>query len=218
MKNSSSKVKETERKTASFIVALVVCCILMSSGCTYSGAIRTDIAPTAIVGKKSPARVGVYFEPRLEQYVERTTPSTVYGSAYTYLFEMGPALKEALTRGVRVAYSDVSVLTTRPQPGKFDRVICFDLQSSNVRIEFVPGFWTETAKADAILHIVMEAKDGLSLSDIQRLTVSGNGFSTKPSYVGAEAHKHFSIAIEDAIRQVTENTANLLISGVAEPR
>lgn len=162
--------------------------------------------------------MGIYFAPRLEQYEESTNPATYYGSAHTFTFKMGPAIKEALTKSVGTAYSNVSVLSEPPKPGQFDRDISFDLQSSNVQIEFVPKFWTSAAKANAIIHVTMEIMDGSSLKAIQRLTVNGNGFTTQDTSGGGDAQKQFSRAIEDAIRQLAENTANLLISGVAEPK
>ncbi|MDP2047169.1 MAG: hypothetical protein Q8L00_13270 [Deltaproteobacteria bacterium] len=204
--------------TLNLLLLLLISSSPIFMGCTYSGAIRTDISPTAMVGRKFPAKVGIYFAPRLEQYEESTNPATYYGSAHTFTFKMGPAIKEALTKSVGTAYSNVSVLSEPPKPGQFDRDISFDLQSSNVQIEFVPKFWTSAAKANAIIHVTMEIMDGSSLKAIQRLTVSGNGFTTQDTSGGGDAQKQFSRAIEDAIRQLAENTANLLISGVAEPK
>lgn len=201
-----------------FLIFLVSLLTTISIGCTYSGAIRTDISPTAMMGRKYPAKVGVFFAPRLEQYEEVTNPSTLYGSAHTFKFNIGPALKEALTKSVEVAYSNVTILSQQPIPGQFDRDISFDLQSSNVQIQFVPKFWSSAAKANAILHVSMEIIDGSSLKAIQRLTVSGNGFTTEDTSGGADAQKQFSRSIEDAIRELSENTANLLVSGVAEPK
>jgi hypothetical protein len=199
-------------------VFLLISSIIFFMGCTYSGAIRTDIAPSAMVGRKSLSSVGVYFYPRLAEYEEVTKPATFYGSAHTFKFEMGPAMKESLIKSVEAAYSKVSILRETPKPGEFDRDISFDLQSSNVQVEFVPGFWNASAKANAIIHVSMEIIDGKSLKTIQRLAISGNGFSTKDTSGGGDAQKQFSRAIEDAIRQLSENTANLLISGVAEPK
>lgn len=188
------------------------------NGCTYSGTIRTDIAPTAMIARKYPTKVGVYFTPRLVQYEEVSKPATYYGSAHTFTFMMGPAIKEALTKSVEAAYSNVSVLNVQPSPGEYERVIIFDLQNCNVRVEFVPGFWRNAAKANAILHVSMEIMDGKSLKAFQRLSMNGNGFSMKDAVGVADAQKQFATAIEDAIRQLAENTANLLVSGATESR
>ena len=151
-------------------------------------------------------------------YTETARPGTQRGSAHTFEFQMGPALTNALTRSVEAAYANVFVTQSPPQEGDFERIFRFDLQSSNVRIEFVPGFFSTSAKADCVIHVSMEIADGKSFKAIQRLSVSGNGFSNKETSGGDDAQRQFSLAIEDAIRQLTENTANLLISGVGEPR
>ena len=87
-----------------------------------------------------------------------------------------------------------------------------------MRIELVPGFWSDLAKSDCVLQVSMEIADGTSFKAIQRLSVNGNGFSNKETSGGDDAQRQFSLAIEDAIRQLTEKTANILISGVGEPR
>jgi hypothetical protein len=141
------------------------------------------------------------------------------GNENTFEFQMGPALTNALTRSVEAAYANVLAIPSAPQPGDFERVFRFDLQSSNVRIEFVPGFFSRnSARADCVLHVSMEIADGTSFKTIQRLSISGSGFSNKETSGGDDALRQFSLAFEDAIRQLTENTANLLISGVGEPR
>jgi hypothetical protein len=109
-------------------------------------------------------------------------------------------------------------LSTPPRAGEFARVITFDLQSSNVRIEFVPGFWKTAARSNAVIHVSMEIVDGSSLKAFQRLSVNGTGFATKDTRGGSDAQKQFSLAIEDAIQQLSENAANLLVAGVDEPR
>ena len=205
-----------EMKTKNIGLAILLLGSLLAGGCTFTGVIRNDIAPTAMVGRKNEARVGVYFTPRLANYVETSRPATHAGSAHTYEFQMGPALTAALTRSVEAVYANVFVVPTSPREGEFERVFKFNLQSSNVRIEFVPGYFTTSAKADCILHVSMETTNG-SLKAIQRLSINGNGFSNKQTGgVGDEAQRQFSLAIEDAIRQLTENTANLLVAGVGE--
>jgi hypothetical protein len=185
-----------------FLILLGLATVL--SGCTYSGTIRTDIAPTAMVANKYSSKVGVYFTPRLSNYQEITKPSTYYGSAHTFTFNMGPALKEALTKSVEAAYSNVSVLNTPPRAGESDRVITFDLQNSNVRIEFVPGFWRSAAKSNAVVHVSMEIMDGSTLKAFQRLSVNGNGFATKDTRGGSDAQRQFSMNRGRGKRSKTE--------------
>ena len=82
---------------------------------------------------------------------------------------------------------------------------------------FQEGFLTPTARADYSLSITMEAYDGETMELLQRGTVNGSGFSAKRAdEFGAE--KEFVRAIEDAIQQVSDDVANLLVSGFAEPK
>lgn len=201
-------------------IVLVTICLssVLLCSCTYSGAIRTNIAPTTMTGKKLSSNVGVYFNPRLASHIETTTPVSACGSAHTYSFDMGPALTASLKKSVEAAYSQVSVLQrVALQPDQFERIVRFDLQSPNVRIEFLPRFWAAAAKADASIQVSMEIIEGSSLKAIQRFAISGTGFVVKDANTWEDAHKIFSIAIEDAIQQVSENAAILLISGVGEP-
>jgi xanthine/uracil/vitamin C permease (AzgA family) len=211
----AGKGKVTKNYLYIFIASVAFTTLLI--GCTYTGAIRTDIAPTALVGRKYQAKVAVYFAPRLANYIETAKPATM-GSVHTYQFQMGLALTSALTRSVEAAYANVLVVPSPTPPRDFERVFRFDVQSSNVRIELVPGFWSDLAKSDCVLHVSMEIADGTSFKAIQRLSVNGNGFSNKETSGGDDAQRQFSLAIEDAIRQLTEKTANILISGVGEPR
>ena len=136
--------------------------------------------------------LGFIFIPDSQNMRRLPKPATYYGSAHTFKFEMGPAMKEALIKSVEAAYSKVSILRETPKPGEFDRDISFDLQSSNVQVEFVPGFWNASAKANAIIHVSMEIIDGKSSKTIQRLAISGNGSSTKDTSGGGDAQKQFS--------------------------
>jgi hypothetical protein len=197
------------------LILLILLCATIFIGCymTYTGEIRSDISPTSMVAKKYPTKVGVYFTPRLLQYEE------VYAPSHTFKFKMGMAMKEALTKSIQAAYSKVSVISEPARPEQFERIISFDLQSSNVRYEVVnPNFWGGTGKANAVIHVVMEIINGSSLETIRRIAVNGNGFSTEEPRKGDIVHGRITGAIEDAIRQLADNTANLLISGVAEPQ
>lgn len=191
-----------------FVLIAVLC------GCTYTGAIRNDITPTAMTAQRYDGPVAVQFDPRLENYVETTKPSTMYGSAHTFQFEMGQAIKNALISSVESAYANVEVTSSRIQSKKYERIIRFDLQNANVRVEFVPGFWNPSAKADCVLRVSMEVVDGQTMETLQRLTINGTGFSTKDTSGGEDAQRQFSRAIEDAIRDLSENAANMLIAGI----
>src|SRR5208283_2701379 len=87
-------------------------------------------------------------------------PDTSYGAEHEYYYRWGPAVEEALTRSVKAVYTDVTAVTALPSPGKFDRVIAFDLPKVDLVVEFVPGYLSQAAKARASINITMEILDG----------------------------------------------------------
>jgi len=96
-------------------------------GCVHFNEVSTTIAPTAATPQKYPATVGVYFAPRLVNCEVVRKPDTRYGGEHEYHDRWGPAVQEALTKSVKSAYSNVTVVNMLPRPGEFDRVLSFDL-------------------------------------------------------------------------------------------
>jgi hypothetical protein len=146
-------------------------------------------------------------------------PDTMYGSTHEYRYLWGPAIQEALTKSVKAAYANVSVVEVPPRPGEFDRVLAFDLENVDLIVEFVPGYLRQEARAQAAIHITMEVFDGKSMRSLKKLPVTGRGASTKDaSGFAAYSSSHFSAAMEKAIQQLSEIVSNLVITGTAEPR
>ena len=198
------------------LISLAVGAFILS-GCVHFRSIPTDIAPTAAAPQKYPARMGVYFTPRLVNCEVVRKPDTMYGAAHTYRYLWGPALQEALTRSVQSAYAHVSVVTAPPRPGEFERVLAFDLPRVDLLVEFVPGYLRQEAKAKARIDITMEILDGKSMRSLKTLPATAKGFSTKDaSGFAAYASGQFTLAMENAIQELSEIVSNLLISGTAE--
>ncbi len=149
------------------------------AGCFHVKEIRTNITPAVTATKKFPATMAVHFSPPLGQFVKVTNPDTIYGRRHIYNYNMGPALRAALLKCVESAYSNVSVVKILPRLGEFERVISFDLQSSKIIVEFVPGYLNQEAKSTAELYVTMDIIDGSSLKTFQHLRVHGTGFSTE---------------------------------------
>jgi hypothetical protein len=194
----------------------LVCLAVVIVGCTHRVAVRPTIQPSALIAEKLPYSVGIVFSDEMKDYEEHVTPSSG-GTGHTYDFEIGSSLCAALRRSVETAYESVVETATQPRAAEYDRVIKFSLQNSKVDVYFQEGFLTTTARADYSLSIGIEAYDGENLDLLRRNTVSGTGFSSK----GADAFgadKSFAEAIEDGVQQVSDNVANLLISGFAEPK
>jgi hypothetical protein len=192
---------------------------LIPVGCVHFKTVSTDIAPTAAIPQKFPAKVGIYFTRRLVDCEVIRKPDTKYGGEHEYYYRWGPAVQEALTKSVRSAYADVSVVTVLPRPGEFERVLAFDLPKVDLLVEFVPGYLRQEAKAKASINITIEILDGKSMRSLKKLPVTGRGFSTKDaSGFAAYASSQFTLAMENAIQQLSEIVSQLLITGTAEPR
>jgi hypothetical protein len=192
---------------------------IILAGCVHFKAVSTDIAPTATTPQKYPAKMGIYFTPRLRECVVIRKPDTMYGQRHEYRYVWGPSLEAALTRSVQSAYADVTVLNGPPRPGEFERVLAFDLPKVGLLVEFVPGYLRQEAKAQATIDITVEVIDGKTMRTARTMPVTAEGSSSKDaSGFGAYASSQFTAAMEKAIQQLSEIVSNLLISGGAEPR
>jgi hypothetical protein len=170
-----------------------------------------------MMARKISLKAAVIFSPLLKTYVESTRPSSFAGSAHEYKFEIGPALCIALRRSVETVYQTVIEIDTVSGVGQYDRVIRFSLQNSNIDVYFQSGYFTTTGRAQCMLAVSMEAYDGKNMELIGKTTVSGSGFSSRITNAFT-ADEAFAKAIEMAIQQISDNVANLLISGFAEPK
>lgn len=201
------------------IINFLMILVLLVSGCFHFKAIRTDLEPTAKATAKYPTSLGVYFSPQLEQLSKVAKPETSTGGRHTYDYIMGPAVKAALIQSVQSAYANYTVVNVLPRMKEFDRIISFDLQASKVVVEFIPGYLRQEAKSTAEIYVIMETIDGATLRTIKKLPVHGKGSSIRDaSGFNAYAPRHFTLAMEEAIKQLAEITSNLLFSGVAESK
>ena len=199
-------------------VFLLVWAVILA-GCVHFRTVSTEIAPTVTTPEKYPARVAVYFTPRLLNCEITRKPDTRYGAEHEYHYRWGPAVEEALTRSVKTAYTDVTTVAAPPGPGQFDRVIAFDLAKVDLVVEFVPGYLSQAAKARASINITMEILDGKTMRSLKKLPVTARGTSTQDaSGLAAYASSKFTQAMEKAIQQLSEIVSNLVITGAVEPK
>jgi hypothetical protein len=201
------------------ILIFLILGVVILAGCVHFKAVSTDIAPTATTPQKFPAKMGIYFAPRLRECVVTRKPDTMYGGTHEYRYVWGPSLVAALTKSVQSAYVDVTVVNGPPRPEEFDRVLAFDLPKVDLLVEFVPGYLRQEAKAQAAVDITIEVIDGKTMETVRTLPVTGQGSSSKDaSGFGAYDAGQFTAAMDRAIQQLSEIVSNLLITGAAEPR
>ena len=201
------------------VLLLLIIGSLILAGCIHFKEVSTNIAPTVTTPQKYPTQMGIYFTPRLKNCVITRKPDTMYGEAHRYNYVWGPSLTAALTKSVQAAYAHVTVVNGPPSPGEFDRVLAFDLPHVDLLLEFVPGYLSQEAKAEAQVDITMEIIDGKTMMTLETLPVTGKGSSSKDaSGFAAYASGKFTEAMEKAIQQLSEIVSNLLITGAAEPK
>jgi hypothetical protein len=201
------------------VLVFLILGVVILAGCVHFKTVSTNVAPTATAPQKYPAKIAIYFTPRLLNCETVRKPDTMYGEAHEYRYQLGPSLKAALTKSVQSAYADVVVVKDPPRPGEFERVLGFDLPRVDLLVEFVPGYLSQQAKAQAAVDITMEVFDGKTMKSMKTLPVTGKGSSSKDaSGFAAYASSHFTAAMERAIQQLSEIVSNLLISMAAEPR
>jgi hypothetical protein len=207
-----------ERRVRKVLIFLALG-VLILSGCVHFNTVSTNIAPTVTTPQKYPAKMAIYFTPRLADCQVIRKPDTMYGEAHEYRYVWGPALQATLTKSVQTAYADVTVVNGPPLPGEFERVLGFDLPHVGLLVEFVPGYLRQEARANATIEISIEVIDGKTMRTLRTLPVTGKGSSKKDaSGFAAYASSQFTAAMERAIQQLSEIVSNLLISGGAEPR
>jgi hypothetical protein len=141
--------------------------------------VSTDIAPTATTPQKYPAKMGTYFAPRLRRCVVTRKPHTMYGAWNEYRYVWGPSVETTLTKSVRSAYVDVTVVNGPPRPGEYERVLAFDLPQVRLLVVFVPGYLRQEAKAKAEVDITMETIDGKTHEDHQNPAYQRDGYILK---------------------------------------
>ncbi|MEJ2070327.1 MAG: hypothetical protein P8X58_07960 [Syntrophobacterales bacterium] len=200
-----------------FILLMLVAVLL--AGCTYHYKdIPTDIAPTAKGDQRYSTHLALLFTPKLLENVVSARPPANHGGQHVYYYRLGPALQTALTKSVKAAYADTTVVKVLPRPREFDRIISIDLEYADVRVDFIPGYLRQDAQATAAIAVIMDIIDGASLRIVRRMPVQGRGSSLKDaSGFVPYAPMQFIKAIEDATQQLSEIVSNLLISGGAGP-
>jgi hypothetical protein len=216
---SHEKRHGKQEKSRRRVLLLLTLGAVIVAGCVHFRTVSTDIAPTVTTPQKYPAKTAVYFAPRLVNCEVAKKPDTMYGGSHEYRYRWGPSLQATLTKCVQSAYADVTVVKEMPGPGEFQRVIAFDVPKMDLLVEFVPGYLRQEAKAKAAIFLTMEIFDGKTMESLRTLPVSGRGSSSEDaSGFTPYASKHFTLAMEKALQELSEIVSNLLITGGAEPR
>ena len=115
---------------------------------------------------------------------------------------------------METVYEKVVRIDSIQPPNQYHRILKFSLINNNLDVYFLKGFLSITAKANCSISVSIEVYEN-SGKLIRKTTITGSGFSSK-NIDTSSAEKTFAAAVEAAIQQVSDNIANLLISGFAE--
>lgn len=187
---------------------------IVIAGCVHRAVICPTIRPSALVAEKLPYSVGIIFSDEMKNYEEHATPDS---GGHLYEFEIGSSLCRTLTRSVEATYEKVAERETQPKASEYERILKFSLQLHRLEVCFQQDYSITTAHAHYALSVGIEAYDGESLELLETNTAGGRGSSSKATDAMSAAET-FASAIEDGIQMLSDNVANLLISGFAEPK
>lgn len=194
------------KKQNSAVLLLVV---LILTGCAHNIQMNPNIQPNVYMINKKDARVGVVFTDKLSNHTQTVKPSTYVGSAHTYTFQVGPPLRSALLRSVEAIYDEVATVDNTSNLVDYDIGYKFDLENAQIDVTFQQGFLTVSSRGNVNLSVSLEkyGSDGLE----KRVVVSGSGFMSGGGDA-FNANQQFAKAVEEAIKQLSENAANVMMA------
>jgi len=183
---------------------------LFLGGCTTQVEINPNIFPTALTGEKYGGTVAIFLDPELVNYEETASDPS---GLNTFNLKVGDSLTATLPRTVEAAYQNAIVTDQMVSKGEYERVIKFGILNFETHLITNRGFWVTTFKASAILTIRVEAYDGETMELIRRSAITGQGTATQGE---SKQTYPFGAATEKAIRQVSNDVANLFVGGFGE--
>ncbi len=190
---------------------LVAACLVAAlSACTYTGSVRSNIAPMAATGRTFKGNVAMM----IDQDVTSAEVTTSVG-AHTVKVSAGSALNSAIVEAARVVFPSVATQATPPSPGTYEVLLRARLQHIAANATIEPGFWTARANITAQASIVIEMlrNDG---SMAHRQIVTGTGLDNRPVGSPEKVKEGVETALERAIQQIADGTAGVFMTGLTD--
>jgi len=183
---------------------------LAVSACTYTGAVRSNIAPLAATSRTYKGNVSMV----IEKEVTAAEVTTSLG-AHTVKVSAGSALNSAVVEAARIVFPNVAPQSTSPAPGSYDVLIHVRLQNISASSTIEPGFWTARANITAQASIVVEMlrADG---SIAHRQVVTGTGLENRPVGTPDKVREGVEVALERAVQQVADGTTGVFMTGLSD--
>ena len=177
-------------------------------GCTFTGAVRSNIAPISSVSKTYNGDVSLVIDPAIN-----TAEVTTDVGVHTVTVAAGGALNSAIVEAARLVFPKVSPDKTAMGLRNNDIVIQVHLHNISGNASLNHGFWSSTANITTQVSIVieMQRKDG---SLVYRQVVTGTGLQTQPDASPQNVRTGMVIALERAIQQLSDQTTTVFVTGL----
>jgi hypothetical protein len=186
--------------------------ILMSfvtlSACTYTGAVRTGIAPISTVAKTYRGNASLLIDPAIN-----TAEITTGVGAHTVKVSAGNALNSAIVEAVRSVMPNATTEASPQSISMSGIVIKARLQHISANAPIDQGFWSSRTNITAQVSVVIEMlrPDG---SLLYRQVVTGTGLESRSVGSVDKVREGVEFALERAIQQVSDGTASVLVTGI----
>lgn len=190
------------------LLAVSVMSFLALSACTYSGAVRTGIAPIASVSKTYGGNASLVIDPAIN-----TAEVTTGVGAHTVKVSAGSALNSAIVEAVRLVMPKVVTASSPQNISMSDIIIRARLQHIAASAPIEEGFWSSRTNITAQVSVVIEMskRDG---SLLYRQVVTGTGLESRSVGTVNKVRDGVVIALERAIQQVADGTEGVLLTGL----
>jgi hypothetical protein len=182
--------------------------VVSMSACTYTGAVRSGIAPTTVTDRTYKGNVSLLIDPAIN-----TAEVTTSVGAHTVQVSAGSALNSAIVEAARIVFPNVAPQATTPGAATSDVIIKTRLQHIAASSNIETGFWSSRANITAQVSVVVEMlhRDG---SIAYRQVVTGTGLESRQVSGPDKVREGVEVALERAIQQVADGTTGVLITGL----
>lgn len=196
-------------KNAVVWIVFAVIFAIAQSGCTYTGAVRTGIAPMTISDRTYNGDVALRIDPAINsaEVVTNVGVHTVKVSA-------GNALNSAIVEAARVVFPRVAPQSSIPALNTYDFLVQVRLQNIGGNSTIDEGFWSSRANITTQISVVVELlnKDG---SIAYRQVVTGTGIESRSVGTVNKVREGVEVALERSVQQVADGVSTALITGLS---
>lgn len=190
--------------------SLAALCAFALSACTYTGTVRSNIAPMAASSRTYKGDVSLM----IDRDITSAEVTTGVG-AHTVKVAVGSALNSAIVEAARIVFPSVAPQGTSPTPGTYDVLLRARLQHMAASSTIEAGFWTARASITAQASVVIEMLRGDG-SIAHRQVVTGTGLENRPVGTPDNVRQGVEVALERAVQQVADGAASVFMTGLSD--